>query len=116
MDYQRGRALMQEFSDAAKEAIPSKVNNSGTADRSMQAALMKWAASGGLAEMAHTGAGLGVLGAGAAGMAAYSPTGVALTNRLLAAGPETRAALAEMIRNHVPRAVPPVAMAYEAQR
>lgn len=116
IDYQRGKALLQDFSDAAKEVIPSKLNNSGTADRAMLAALVKWAATGGPVAMLHTGAGTGLLAAGAVGMAAYSQPGVALANKMLAAGAEKRAALAAEIRRYVPRTIAPGALAYEKQK
>lgn len=79
--FSQGNALMQDWADAAKSSLPSKVSDSGTAGRLMLADL---ATGGGAAAAGHLPAAL-ALGAAAHGL--YSRPGQFLMERALAPRP-----------------------------
>lgn len=92
--FSRGRALMQDLSDPAREILPSTIPNSGTADRTLPFALAAEVTphlfGGGMSP--ETTAAMSSLGLTAAGShAAYSPLGTKFLQQLLARKPGQRA-------------------------
>ena len=93
----KGRALMQDFSDAAVNVLPSTVPDSGTAGRVAIQALGGLGLYGGY-DQGYIGpgtAGLLALGAGA-----YSRPGQALLRGAVAGAPQTRGLLADHLRRY----------------
>lgn len=79
--FARGKALLQDLSEAGKNVLPSKVPNSGTADRLLMAA--------GPAALLQPSVALGAL----AGPALYSPAGQKAAIAALTGAPQTRNAI-----------------------
>lgn len=88
--YAKGKNLMQDLSDAAKDVLPNKYPDSGTAGRVGLGAIM---ADGGKHLLA-----LPALPALMAGNAAYSRPGVALLEMMLANRPQGAQAVADGVR------------------
>lgn len=91
--FAKGQALMQDLSDTAKDILPSKVNDSGTAGRE----LVAWLLGGGAgAAMGHPYAAAGA--SGLAGM--YTRPGQYAVNKALTARPGFAPGLAQMIEEY----------------
>lgn len=79
-NFASGGARMQDLSDAAKNVLPSKFQDSGTIRRGMQAAVLGTAGTGAM----FTGTAIPAAGAVAAGSALYTTPGQQLARALMA--------------------------------
>lgn len=110
-NFARGRAPLQDLSDAAKDVLGSKVPDSGTA---MRATMIGGAAAAGAGAAINPAAAIPFVAA----PLAYSEPGKRVLNALLSRRPGWANSLAEMMRGGVPGATPLpfYAMEHSAQR
>lgn len=92
--YARGQALNQDLADAGSEVLPSRLANSGTADR---VGLLTLGALGGRA-LTGDGMALGALGAIGAGSVAYTQPAQALARAALTRGQNVSPELARLLQ------------------
>ena len=98
--FARGNALMQDYAEAAKQVLGSRVPDSGTAGRAALFGIPT--ALAGLAYSGHPGAAIGAGLAGTAALGAYSPVGQRTLAALLASRPAVAPAIAQGARNLTP--------------
>lgn len=93
--FARGDALLQEFAEAAQSVLPTKVPDSGTAERAMWAGLIG-GGGGGSALFGHPVPGLGALAGLGAGWGAYTNPALQAANRMVQPAGPARNALAAL--------------------
>jgi hypothetical protein len=98
--FARGRALMQDYADAGRAVLGSRVPDSGTPYRTLTALLA--GTGGGMAIEPTTAVTAGIAGLGASGM--YTPRGQAAMAKILTQRPDWAASLADILRQTAPPA------------